>query len=67
MSNGNVALMVHLAKFAGLPWDVILGSDLVRHYKPDREMYLSAPLYLGLKAGGSDDVRGSCGRSASGP
>ena len=32
MSNGNVALMVHLAKFAGLPWDVILGSDLVRHY-----------------------------------
>jgi 2-haloacid dehalogenase len=49
MSNGNVALMVHLAKFAGLPWDVILGSDLVRHYKPDREMYMSAPLYLDLK------------------
>ena len=49
MSNGNVALMVHLAKFASLPWDVILGSDLVRHYKPDREMYLSAPLYLDLK------------------
>jgi len=49
MSNGNIALMVHLAKFAGLPWDVILGSDLVRHYKPDREMYLSAPLYLDLK------------------
>ncbi len=49
MSNGNVALMVHLAKFAGLPWDVVLGSDLVRHYKPDREMYLSASLYLDLK------------------
>jgi 2-haloacid dehalogenase len=49
MSNGNVALMVHLAKFADLPWDVILGSDLVRHYKPDRQMYLSAPLYLDLK------------------
>jgi len=49
MSNGNVALMVHLAKFAGLPWDVVLGSDLVRHYKPDREMYLSAPFYLDLK------------------
>jgi len=43
MSNGNVALMVHLAKFAGLPWDVVLGSDLVR------EMYLSAPFYLDLK------------------
>jgi 2-haloacid dehalogenase len=49
MSNGNVALMVHLAKFSGLPWDVVLGSDLVRHYKPDRETYLSAPLYLDLK------------------
>lgn len=49
MSNGNVALMTHLAKFAELPWDLVLGSDLVRHYKPDREMYLSAPLYLDLK------------------
>jgi 2-haloacid dehalogenase len=49
MSNGNVALMTNLAKFAGLPWDVILGSDLVGHYKPDREMYLSAPFYLDLK------------------
>ncbi len=49
MSNGNVALMTHLAKFGGLPWDVVLGSDLVRHYKPDREMYLSAPFYLDLE------------------
>jgi 2-haloacid dehalogenase len=49
MSNGNVALMTNLAKFGGLPWDVILGSDLVQHYKPDREMYLSAPFYLDLK------------------
>ena len=49
MSNGNIALMTSLAKFAGLPWDVILGSDIVRHYKPDREMYLSAPFYLDLK------------------
>jgi 2-haloacid dehalogenase len=49
MSNGNVALMIHLAKFAGLPWDLVLGSDLVQHYKPDREMYLSAPFFLDLK------------------
>ena len=49
MSNGNVALMTNLAKFAGLPWDLILGSDIVRHYKPDRETYLSAPFYLDLK------------------
>jgi len=49
MSNGNVALMTHLAKFAGLPWDLVLGTDLVQHYKPDRETYLSAPFYLDLK------------------
>jgi 2-haloacid dehalogenase len=49
MSNGNVALMTNLAKFGGLPWDVILAPDLVQHYKPDREMYLSAPFYLDLK------------------
>jgi 2-haloacid dehalogenase len=33
----------------GLPWDVILASDLVKHHKLDREMYLSAPFYLDLK------------------
>ena len=49
MSNGNVALMTSLAKFGGLPWDLVLGSDLVKHYKPDRETYLSAPFYLDLK------------------
>jgi 2-haloacid dehalogenase len=49
MSNGNVALMTNLAKFGGLPWDAILAPDLVQHYKPDREMYLSAPFYLDLK------------------
>lgn len=49
MSNGNVALMTRLAKFGALPWDVVLGSDLVQHYKPDREMYMSAPFYLDLK------------------
>jgi len=49
LSNGNVALMTNLAKFGGLPWDLILGSDLVKHYKPDREMYLSAAFYLDLK------------------
>jgi 2-haloacid dehalogenase len=49
MSNGNVALMTNLAKFGALPWDLILGTDLVKHYKPDREMYMSAPFYLDLK------------------
>jgi 2-haloacid dehalogenase len=49
LSNGNIALMTGLAKFGGLPWDAILGSELVQHYKPDREVYVSAPYYLDLK------------------
>jgi len=49
MSNGNIGLMTDMAKNAGLPWDVILGAELVRHYKPDKETYLSAADFLGLK------------------
>jgi 2-haloacid dehalogenase len=41
--------MTSLAKFGGLPWDAILGSELARHYKPDREVYDSAYYYLDLK------------------
>ena len=51
LSNGNVSLMTNLAKFGGLPWDVILGAELARHYKPDREVYLSAADILDLKVG----------------
>jgi 2-haloacid dehalogenase len=49
LSNGNVALAANLAKFGGLPWDAILGAELVKHYKPDPEVYLSAPYFLDLK------------------
>lgn len=49
LSNGNISLMTDLAKFSGLPWDCILGAELVKHYKPDREVYLSAAEYLDLK------------------
>jgi 2-haloacid dehalogenase len=49
LSNGNIALMTNLAKFGGLPWDAILGSEPVRHYKLDREVYVSAYQYLDLK------------------
>ena len=49
LSNGNVSLMTELAKFAGLPWDCILGAELARHYKPDREVYQSAADFLDLK------------------
>ena len=49
LSNGNVALLVNLAKFAGLPWDMVFGSEISRHYKPDPEVYLGACDMLGLK------------------
>ena len=48
LSNGNISLMTDLAKYAGLPWDVILGAELARHYKPDREVYQSAADILDL-------------------
>jgi len=49
LSNGNISLMTNLAKFGGLPWDCILGAELARHYKPDREVYQSAADILDLK------------------
>ncbi len=49
LSNGNIALMTAMAKHSGLPWDCILGAELVRHYKPDREVYLSAAEFLDLE------------------
>jgi 2-haloacid dehalogenase len=51
LSNGNVALMVNMAKRGGLPWDVILGAEPTRHYKPQREAYIGTADYLGLKPG----------------
>jgi 2-haloacid dehalogenase len=51
LSNGNIALMTDLAKHSGLPWDCILGAELVRHYKPDREVYQSAADFLNLGPG----------------
>ena len=49
LSNGNVALMVNMAKRAGLPWDAILGAEPTRHYKPDPETYLGTADYLGVR------------------
>jgi 2-haloacid dehalogenase len=47
-SNGNIALMVNMAKRAGLPWDCILGAETARAYKPLPEAYLAACRHLGL-------------------
>jgi 2-haloacid dehalogenase len=48
LSNGNVALLVDMAKHAGLPWDFVCGADLFGRYKPDPETYLGACRLLGL-------------------
>jgi 2-haloacid dehalogenase len=40
LSNGNLSLLTNMAKFGGLPWDCILSTELVKHYKPDPETYL---------------------------
>ena len=47
-SNGNIALMVNLAKRAGLPWDCILGAETARAYKPTPDAYLVSCRQLGL-------------------
>src|SRR4051794_23928475 len=51
LSNGNVALLTNMAKFAGLPWDLILSAELFAHYKPDPETYLGAARLLGVAPG----------------
>jgi 2-haloacid dehalogenase len=47
-SNGNIALMVNMAKRAGFPWDCILGAETARAYKPMPEAYLAACRHLAL-------------------
>ena len=49
MSNGNVALMVNMAKHSGLPWDVILGAEPAQAYKPAPRTYLTGVAGLGLQ------------------
>ena len=48
LSNGNVALLVNMAKNAGLPWDCVLCAELIGKYKPDLEVYRAAARLLGL-------------------
>ncbi|MGV8998453.1 MAG: haloacid dehalogenase type II [Parvibaculaceae bacterium] len=48
LSNGTVALLTNVAKGAGLPWDLILGSDIFGHFKPAPETYLGAARLLDL-------------------
>ncbi len=69
LSNGNVALMVNLAKRAGLPWDVILGAEVARAYKPAAEAYDRTASMLQLEpceclmvAAHAQDLRAAAGR-----
>src|SRR5262249_40740386 len=50
LSNASFAGMVHLAKFAGLPWDCILTAENARCYKPRPEVYRTAIGLLGMRA-----------------
>jgi 2-haloacid dehalogenase len=40
LSNGNVAMMLAMARKSGLPWDAILGAEFSGAYKPDPRAYL---------------------------
>ncbi|MEG3178322.1 haloacid dehalogenase type II [Sphingomonas sp. RB3P16] len=48
LSNGNVALMLALARFGGLPWDAILGAEATKVYKPLPQAYLGTADILGI-------------------
>ena len=48
-SNGHIALAVNLARYNNYSWDVILGAEIVRTYKPDPDAYKRAAACLGLE------------------
>ena len=69
-SNGNIALIVNMAKRAGLPWDAILGAEITRAYKPQPAAYLKnaealalAPSQVMMVAAHNGDLKAaaSCG------
>ncbi|MET4589841.1 haloacid dehalogenase type II [Arthrobacter sp. 754] len=51
LSNGNTSLLLDMARNAGLPWDVIIGSDMTRTYKPLPAAYLRTAEFLDLWPG----------------
>jgi 2-haloacid dehalogenase len=48
VSNGNISLMVDLARRNDLPWDAILGAEIAGDYKPKPQVYLAAAAALDL-------------------
>ena len=51
VSNGNISLMVGLARRNNLPWDAILGSEIAGDYKPKPAVYLAAAAAFDLAPG----------------
>lgn len=51
LSNGDVAGLVGMAKYGGLPWDCILCGEMFRRYKPDAEVYRGAIAWLDCEPG----------------
>lgn len=51
LSNGNIALLLNMAKRAGLPWDAILGAEVAQAYKPQPEAYRRTAAALALTPG----------------
>jgi len=49
VSNGNIILMVDLARRNGFPWDAILGAEIAGDYKPKPRVYLAAAEALALR------------------
>lgn len=49
LSNGNIILMLDIAKRSGLPWDAILGAEVVQAYKPMPEAYLRTADILAMR------------------
>lgn len=43
-----MSLLTNMAKYGGLPWDLILSAELAKQYKPDPEFYLTAARLLDL-------------------
>jgi 2-haloacid dehalogenase len=49
LSNGNIALMVDLARRNNFPWDAILGADIAQDFKPKPRVYLAAAAAFNLE------------------
>ena len=68
LSNGNIRLLVDLAKYAKLPWDTIFSAENFKAYKPSPQTYLGvagllnvAPSQVMMVATHQDDLAAARG------